>query len=141
LALHNQKKDKHIAFRARPESTNNLKDKKHVWIVKLDVQPISQATFKVHVHYVLLVNRRHDLAVLNVKIVVLEDMVMDAKHVNQDNIANRLGTIQRSVVTVVVEDFKQILDKPVAFRARQVNVSINLDSKCVLIATVDTQRT
>ena len=71
--------DKQAAYHAHQENINTLKEKKHVQIVKLDVQRISQATIKANVCCVPLVKRLHALAVQSVKIVVLAGMMMVAK--------------------------------------------------------------
>jgi hypothetical protein len=105
----------------------------------LDVQPISQATTKVHVLYVLLVNKRRDMVVLNVKIVVPGAMAMVASYAIQVNIASRRLTFQRPVVTVVLDDTNQTLDKQAAFRARLENINILKEKKHVHCAKLDVQ--
>jgi hypothetical protein len=78
----NRTLDKQAVVCAHQESINILKEKKHVWIVKLDGQRTFQATIKMNVCCVPLVKNLHELAALNVKIVVLEDTVLAAKNAN-----------------------------------------------------------
>ena len=109
---------KRAVYHAHLESINTLKEKKHVQIVKLDVQPISQATIKVNVCYVPLDNRLHELAVLNVKIVVLAGSVVIARNAKLANTAPLHRTILRHVLHAVLEDINPMLVKQFVFRVR-----------------------
>ena len=139
LDLHRTRLVQRIVYHVRPESISTLKEKKHVWFVKLDAQRTSQATIKVHVLYVLSVNKRHELVVQSVKIVVLADMELAAKIATKANIANRLVTIQRSAATVVVDGTNQTLDKQAVFRARLENINTLKEKKHVWTVKLDVQ--
>jgi hypothetical protein len=58
-----------------------------------------------------LVKRLHELAVQNVKIVALEDMVLVAKNANLVSIAPLLWTILKDVLTAVLESLNQTMGK------------------------------
>jgi hypothetical protein len=86
---------------------------------------------KVNVCCVLSVRRLHELAVLNVKIVVLEDMVLVAKNVNLVNIVPLLWTILRRVRYAVLEGINLTMGKQAVFRARRESTSILKEKKHV----------
>jgi len=137
--MHVRKLVQRTAFHVRLGSIKTTQERLHVWIVKLDVQPALQVTTRVNVYCVLLANKRHELVALNVKIVVLVNTAMAAKNVSQVNIAVRLKTIQLPVVTVAVENFKQISDRQVAFRAYLGSINIIKEKMDVWIVKSDVQ--
>ena len=130
-----------IVFRVRQESINILKEKKHVRSVKLDVRPTLQATIKTNVCCVLLVKRLQELAVQNVKIVVLEDMVMVASSAKLDNIAHPRQTMPRRVRYAILGGINLTLDKQAAFRAHLENTNISKEQKHVWTVKLDDRRT
>ena len=130
-----------IVFRVRQESINILKEKKHVQIVKMDVRRTLLATIKANVCCVLSVNRLHELAVQNVKIVVLEDMVMVASSAKLDNIAHPRQTMPRRVRYAILGGINLTLDKQAAFRAHLESTNTLKEKKHVQIVGLDDRQT
>ena len=137
----NQTLDKQAAYHARQENINISKEKKSVQIVKLDVRPTLQAMIKTNVCCVLLVNRLHEMVVQNVKIVVLEDMVIVAKNVKLDSIAHLRRTMPRRVRYAVLGGINLALDKQAAFRAHLESINILKEKKHVQIVRLDDRQT
>jgi hypothetical protein len=84
---------------------------------------------KVNVCCVRLVRRHHELAVLSVKIVALEDMVLVVKHANLVSIAPLLWTILEDVLTAVLESLSQMMGKQAVFLVCLGNTKTNLASR------------
>ena len=81
------------------------------------------------------------MAVQNVKIVVLEDMVIVAKNVKLDSIAHLRQTMPRRVRYAVLGGINLTLDKQAAFRAHQESINISKEQKHVLTAKLDDRQT
>ena len=137
----NRTLDKQAVVCAHQESINILKEKKHVWIVKLDGQRTFQATIKMNVCCVLSVKRLHEMAVQIVKIVALEDMVMVAKNANLVNIVPLHWTILQHVSHAVSEDINPTLAKRIVFRVHQESINILKEKKNVWTVRSDVRRT
>jgi len=133
--------DKQTVFHAHQESINTLKEKKHVWIVKLDVRPTLSATIKVNVCSVPLVKRLHELVVQSVRIVVLAGMAMSVSCAKRGSIVNLLWTILKPVLHAKLDDTNQTLGKQTAFHAHLVNTSIAKEKTHVWIVRLDVRPT
>ena len=107
----------------------------------MDVRPTLQATIKMNVCCVLLAKRLHELVVQNVKIVVLEDMVIVAKNVKLDSIAHPRQTMPRRVRFAVLGGINLALDKQAAFRAHLESTNISKEKKHAWNAKWDGQPT
>ena len=68
--------------------------------------------------------RRHDLAVLNVKIVVLADMVLIVKNANLVNIVPLRLMILRRVRCAVLDGINLTRGKQAVFHAHQENINM-----------------
>jgi hypothetical protein len=90
----------------------------------LDVRQALLATIKMSACCVVSAKRRHDLAVLNVKIVVLADMVLIVKNANLVNIVPLRLMILRPVPHAVLGGINQTQDKQAAFHAHQENINM-----------------
>jgi hypothetical protein len=132
---------KPTVFHVRQENVNTSKEKKHVWIVKLDVRPTLSATIKVNVCSVPLVNRLHELVVHSVKIVVLADMVIGVSCAKRGSIVNLLRTTPRPALNVVLVDTNRTMGKQAAFHAHLVNTSIAKEKTHVWIVRLDVRPT
>jgi hypothetical protein len=84
-----------------------------------------------------LAKRLHELVVQNVKIVVLEDMVMVAKNVKLDSIVPLLWTILRRVCCAVLEGINLTLAKRAVSLVCRVHTKTNLVSRNAKIAKQD----
>ena len=91
---------------------------------------------KVNVRCVPLVRRLHELALQSVKIVVLEDMVMVAKHVKLDSIAPLLWTILKDVLTAVLGSLNQMMGKRAVYLVYLAHIKTNLANQYARNATL-----
>ena len=118
-----------------------LKEKKHVQIVIWDVRQTLLGMMKVNVCCVLSVRRLHELAVLNVKIVVLEDTVMVAKNVKLVNIVPLLRVILRLVLTALLVDTNLTWGKQAVYHVHLENTNTLKEKKHVQTVKLDVQQT
>ena len=137
----NQTLGKQAAFHAHLVNTSIAKEKKHVWIVKLDVRPTLSATIKVNVCSVPLVKRLHELVVQSVRIVMLAGMAMSVSCAKRGSIVNLLWTILKPVLHAKLDDTNQTLGKQTAFHAHLVNTSIAKEKTHVWIVRLDVRPT
>ena len=96
---------------------------------------------KTNVCCVLSVRRLHELVVQNVKIVVLEDMVIVAKNVKLDSIAHLRQTMPRRVRYAVLGGINLALGKQAAFRAHLESTNTLKEKKHVQIVRLDDRQT
>ena len=106
----------------------------------MDVRRRLLATMKANACCVLLVNRLHEVAVQNVKIVVLEVMVMVASSAKLDNIAHPRQTMPRHVSIAVSEDINLTLGKQAVFHAHQEGANTLKEKEIVRTVKLDVRR-
>ena len=96
---------------------------------------------KVNVCCVLSVRRLHELAVLNVKIVVLAGSVVIARNAKLANTAPLHRMILRHVLHAVLDGINQTRDKQAAFHVHLEGANTLKEKKIVRTVQLDVRRT